>query len=378
MFSHHSESPFPCNKKPVCPVISTRSGVNNTSSRFFRNKAFTLVELLVVIAIIGVLVGLLLPAIQAAREAARRAQCTNNMKQLGLALQNHHASRQTFPLGTKVKIRGPGKIDVYTSAITELLPYLEQGNLSNLYNFEKQWEDQTPEVTATPIAVLDCPSSPGENPRTDPSLEGIVDNNTYGICEYALSFGATDAICIDTPFQGGGPGPIPEELRGMFGFSWGVGMKKITDGSSNTFALGEAASAEHWTVCHKKNGACEVVTDSSAWMGWIVPEPNNTAAFSIGLVVTSLYGCTIDPINKYPVTDTFLELAELHVFDPNGHCKSTLEGGRSSISNFRSDHPGGCYFLYADASVRFLTESLDIDTYRALSTIQGEEVVSIP
>jgi len=378
MFTHHSVSRLLRIRNISGYSSSAPSKTNLARSQSSKNKAFTLVELLVVIAIIGVLVALLLPAIQAAREAARRAHCTNNMKQLGLALQNHHASMQVFPLGTKVVAdKGPGRFDVYTSAITELLPYLEQGNLSNLYNFDEQWENQTAEVTATPIAVLDCPSSPGLNPRTDTTLDGIVQNNTYGISDYALSFGATDAICLRTPFQGGGPGPVPEVLRGMFGFNWGVGMKKITDGSSNTFAMGEAASSEHWHVCH--GAGCTVPNEGrSAWMGWIVPEPNNTAVFNIGLVVTSLYGCTIDPANKYPVTDTFLQISELHVFDPKGHCKSSLEGGGSSISNFRSDHPGGCYFLYADASTRYLADSLDIEVYRALSTIQGEEVVDLP
>lgn len=375
MFTHHSEGPLPGNRKFSGPFRFIQNKDCDSRSYFSRSKAFTLVELLVVIAIIGVLVALLLPAIQAAREAARRSQCSNNMRQLGLALQNHHATKQVFPLGTKVKVKGPGSFQVYTSAITELLPYLEQGNLSNLYDFDKQWENQTAEVSATAIAVLDCPSSPGDNPRTDYNLEGIVDNNVYGISDYALSLGASDAICLKTPFQGGGPGPVPEELRGMFGFNWGVAMKKITDGSSNTFAIGEAASDEHWAVCH--GAGCTVPGGGTAWMGWIVPEPNNTAAFSTGLMVTSLYGCTIDPVNKWPVTDTYLEISELQVFDPNGHCKSSLEGGKSSVSNFRSDHPSGCYFLYGDGSVRFITESVDLVTYRALSTIQGEEIVSL-
>src|SRR5262249_30173307 len=107
-------------------------------------RAFTLVELLVVIAIIGVLVALLLPAIQAAREAARRANCTSNMKQIGIALHNYHNSLKTFPQGQVMTgITNMKGINIYCGAHSSLLPYLEEESLKNIYNFNAGWTSQS-------------------------------------------------------------------------------------------------------------------------------------------------------------------------------------------------------------------------------------------
>jgi len=336
-------------------------------------RGFTLVELLVVIAIIGVLVALLLPAIQAAREAARRSQCTNNMKQLGLSLQNYYSARQEFPVGSIVQVTA-----VFAGAFTELLPYMEQENLKGQYQFDQEWRFQTPQVSATPIPSLDCPSSTGENPKTHPVLLGIIPNDTYGVTEYALSHGASDAMCIQSPALGDGPGAMPAELRGMFGFNWGVSINKITDGTSNTFALGEAAGSSNWPICTEPGcDADDLVADVSgevptAWAGWVIPHPNIGIP---GLIVTSIYGCTMERMNKYPVTETNLSVSGL-IFPLN--CPDSSSGGLHNMSNFRSDHPSGCNFAYADGSVHFLADGIDFITYRALSTIQGDEIVALP
>ena len=358
---------------PVPSVLPLRRA---PAERFARSRSgfgFTLVELLVVIAIIGVLVALLLPAIQAAREAARRAQCTNNMKQLGLGLQNYHGVHHQFPSGSTLGAFP----DVLTGAAIEILPYLEQANLTNLFDPNEQWENQRADVSATPIPLFDCPSTSEENPKRHPILEGVVDNDTYGTMDYAFSKGASDAFCLTAPLRDPGPGDMPAQLRGAFDIEWGASIKTMTDGTSNTFAMGEASGSPNWHVCHGAGcTVADLVPDGSglsptAWQGWIIPEPNSSSFFAGGLIVTSMYGCTIDPMNKYPVTDTFIEVTNL--FFPPG-CPRTTD----SVSNFRSDHPGGCNFLYADGSVHFLSEGIDIFTYRALSTISGDEVAAAP
>jgi len=372
--------------KGMRPVRSERACRERArSERACSLCGFTLVELLVVIAIIGVLVALLLPAIQSAREAARRAQCVNNLKQVGIALQNYHSARQEFPVGSDVVMSLPLNIDVLSTAFTQLLPFLEQTALADAYiHFDNNgnpvsWTDQTPAVTSTPVSTLDCPSSAGENPKLHPVLAGVVPNDTYGTTDYGLSYGATDAICMQTPVNGGGPGNVPERLRGMFGFAWKVAIRQITDGTSNTFALGEAASSPNWPVC--RGFQCSTVVPDgtggipTAWMGCIVAHPNLRGI--PGLIVSGNYGCTLEPMNKFPVTETILSVGDLLSFDPAQICESSADSDTdSSISNFRSDHPSGCNFVLADGSVRFFTEGIDFITYQALSTVSGDEVVS--
>jgi prepilin-type N-terminal cleavage/methylation domain-containing protein/prepilin-type processing-associated H-X9-DG protein len=345
-------------------------------------RGFTLVELLVVIAIVGVLVALLLPAIQAAREAARRSQCINHLKQFGIALHNYHGTNRSFPQGAVMKTVN----QVYTNAYAALLPYFEESALHSIYNPDRPWEDQQPGVAATAIAVFKCPSSGAENPFFDELLGRVVKDTTFGLGEYAFSMGYTDAFCTQRDGLEISAGRITKTQQGMFNMEWGAAIRQITDGTSKTIAIGDASGDSKWQVCHGANcTAADLVPDplgrpTSAAIGWIIGEPNSTAFFADLGPKSSAYACTIEPMNKNPVTDTFLDFGQ-YVSDfsklgttPGHYCKPSFEGGKHSVSNFRSNHPGGCNFLMADGSVAFLAEDIDMPSYRARSTIAGGEM----
>lgn len=357
-------------------------------------RGFTLVELLVVIAIIGILVALLLPAIQAAREAARRSQCVNNLKQIGIALHNYHNSNKKFPNGWWVRNAPDG---FYANVNTKLLPYFEEASLHNIYDQNEAWYDQEipPKVPvsvgALPIPLFNCPSTSEPNPIQHAELTRILGggrNSVFGTTDYAYCKGATDAYCLDlrgwtlgskVEFR---PGPIDPTLQGMFSIQWGAAIRQITDGTSKTIAVGDASGDPKWKVCHGRGCTVAVPETTTgevpyAWFPWIAGQPNSTQYYNGGkFIVTSLFAATVEPMNKYPVTDSYIEINTFYNPNTAVSCLDSRQGGKDYASNYRSNHPGGCNFLMGDGSVTFLNESMDLLVYQARSTVAGEEVIS--
>jgi prepilin-type N-terminal cleavage/methylation domain-containing protein/prepilin-type processing-associated H-X9-DG protein len=331
-----------------------------------KNKAFTLVELLIVIAIIGVLMALLLPAVQYARESARRASCQNNLRQFGLALHNYHDVNKAFP-AAMVFMQGSAD-QASACANAALLPYLEHTNAQNMLNPNLPWWAQSPQVATLKLPIFICPSDTAPNPTTYPFIAsfglpvgGTFANSSYGHCK-----GLYDALCFS---PGLAPPPFTNE-SGLFDFNSFRSMSDITDGTSNSFAMGEAASG--FPICHGIGCSQPDPNNQRSSHGWLIGGHNQATWNAYGFVYSGNKCSTVEPLNKKPVTDSIHDVGATFNSNPS------YRGGPHWVSNFRSYHAGGGYFLYADGSVRYCGQTIHMGTYRALSTIAGNEVVTPP
>ena len=327
--------------------------------------AFTLVELVVVIAVIGILIAVLLPAVQSAREAARQTQCKCNLRQFGLALANYETANHCYPAG--VMTDSSGSV-IYASAYTALLAFFEERALKDLYDPSKPFSQQSPTALAAVVPVFVCPSNDKPNPISLPALAAFGIPTVYGATDYVLSKGSTDANCLTQQ-------KLPTERRGMFYFNIRTRPAEIADGTSKTFAIGEGAGGDRWPLC--RGVGCNDPFEGAAGPQfatnpWPIGAMGSAPFGSLGVLVASTWACTVEPLNKRPVTDSWIDITAL------GDCRASTEGGTHSTANFRSDHPGGGNFLYADGSVRFLSESIAMPIYRAISTIAGGESVNTP
>lgn len=345
-----------------------------------QKPGFTLIELLVVIAVIGILVGLLLPAVQAAREAARRMSCSNNLRQSCLAMQNYHAAFKRFPSGN-LFVKGGSPLDGSNTAWAAILPYLEQSATADLINPSLAWYLQTPTAVSTVEPVYLCPSDVTDSIHVhpflssqNPALPALPCGEKFASASYALSAGYSDSIVFGPRFA-----PRPHTpFTGVFGFNSETKLNRIqmNDGSSNTMMIGEAASG--FELC--EGIGCEQplvanaslpLADDFAQHGWLIAAACPSNFFAGGMRYAGGYCSTVEPINKKPVTDSFYDLSR--IFDPT----PSWQGGPHWCSNFRSHHTGGAQFGFCDGSVQFLTESIELELYRNLSTVMGGEVVSL-
>jgi prepilin-type N-terminal cleavage/methylation domain-containing protein/prepilin-type processing-associated H-X9-DG protein len=376
-------------------------GPASEKERAVKHRAFTLVELLVVIAIIGVLVALLLPAVQAAREAARRSQCTNNLKQLGLALLNHESAKGRFPQNEQVVTKLPSGREERRDLASHLVmasPYIEAANLTNAVNLDPSAPVVPGEqlvngvkLSRLPLAVLSCPTDHKTGLQNGDGLTALAGLSVgpVAVTSYAGSMGAqimgsfgncnlrssnfvpdggalydldrdgedwfNTTSSMSPPCNGAGRGNIradcsvPAHISGVFGRgNWATTMREVEDGTSNTIAMGE-------------------ILPSNSGYQWI-----NGWTRSEGL-----WFATTAPLNLS--TDP-----EVYQAGGGGRgggstalpaCRD-WENDFNAAMGFKSRHPGGVNFVYCDGSVHYLDEGIDYGTYQRLGARSDGEAVS--
>lgn len=333
--------------------------------------AFTLVELLVVIAIIGVLVGLLLPAVQAAREAARRSQCSNNLKQQGLALHNYHSAYNIFPPArfasgqlTNSAFMTQGVKN--TTGWAMLLPFFEQQAAYEQYNFDVcSSSSRNPGLSAPVIgddtmnhpvyslrfSVLECPShvDAGKVFSVNPGTEDLYSLREARRTSYFFSTGQyTDN---NSPY----PNLAARRLRGLgaFGTDGAAKLSDVSDGTSNSIAIGESIG-----------GNSKV---DEKWGPWGL---NGSRTCCFGAVAANANTA----VPGTPITFTAAHERDYHI---NSAWRNDSLG-RQFAWTFGSQHPGGAMFAMCDGSVQFLSDSMDYLNFVRLSFILDGENAVLP
>jgi prepilin-type N-terminal cleavage/methylation domain-containing protein/prepilin-type processing-associated H-X9-DG protein len=299
-----------------------------------RRGAFTLIELLVVIAIIGVLVALLLPAVQAAREAARRTSCTNNLKQLGLAIHNHHDTMRYFPpSATSTTPFNPGWAPTHGWG-QFLLPFIEQTNMGSAYRWERDWfAPENQPVVSTPLKVCLCPSAPTN--RMDAGTPSSTPPGTWrsSPTDYTPTTRISQAV-----FDLGLASPAPADINGMMVTNMKLRFADVTDGTSNTIALAEdAGRPQRWRV--GKPVSQQVANTAASWA-----DRNNLIA----------------PVGS--LRDGSMR---------RGPCPMNC----TNDNELYSFHPAGCNAVFGDGSVRFLRSTITLTTLSSLITKAGLETL---
>lgn len=341
---------------------------SNTVSRSKTRSGFTLIELLVVIAIIAILVALLLPAVQQAREAARRSSCKNNLKQLGLALHNYHDQYNTFPpRHTTAAADGSGR---YHTWMTMILPYVEQSALYDNYDFSARMEDQRGDGgIGEMISTFICPS---DSPAGGPDAI----HKEYGMAPTSYSANAGYNWNAEHASKGGDDaGSVSSWHVGLFPSDSHMGMRDITDGTSNTIAVAETTLPGIDGGAYSGGmGDGERLsgnnTQTRFWgygFGWKNWGPRSWPALPGQASSVASYPFPDFCIGSTYCLDQTIGYASPPIYYFCGGINSRYVCSGSS-------HTGGEQVLFADGSVRFLNENMHYGTWLNLNGIKDGNV----
>jgi prepilin-type N-terminal cleavage/methylation domain-containing protein/prepilin-type processing-associated H-X9-DG protein len=341
-------------------------------------RGFTMIELLVVIAILSALVALLLPAVQGAREAARRAACVNNLKQIGIALHNYERSNSCFPPGGVTGQETPLDCGSFTNRgrghgiFAFILPYIEQQSTYNAINFNFGTIGQQVSMNvgainytglSTRLNAYICPSDSAQTPPLNKLIDPVqgLTFNPYSQGSYAGVVGTVDIFrwscgCPATSDDGQVCFKTSVELMpdGAFGYNHSFQMCEFRDGLSNTLLVGEFARFlnDPDTIFNVWNTALPIESPTKPGVTRLNGLMTTVPKLNAGLRIPDYPQSSPENWKLYP---------------------ANLQMGQFGA---RSRHPGGVYFLFADGSVKFLKDSIDMNgVYRPLSTRDHNEIV---
>ncbi|TWU58331.1 DUF1559 domain-containing protein [Rubripirellula reticaptiva] len=351
---------------------------------FHQRHGFTLVELLVVIAIIGILVGLLLPAVQSAREAARRMQCSNNLKQITLAMHNYESTHRKLPANYTIGSGTSGNFSIFA----QMAPFYEEGNVLDMIHFDRPLNvgccpgtlvSPHDTAAATAIPTLSCPSESQDRTFFVTSLSGNGPTQPYSGTNYAMNTGTGVGTLYDTR--------VPTD--GVLWINSKVGFEAITDGLSNTAAFSEhllgvleqSPTEPANDMLRRRtmfNVTCAFISRSMppavpGMTGYILPaDPNQMEAYTRA---SSLHRGWSGQRGAGWINGREYWTGYTHYHPPQSGIPDMQSCGWG-VFGARSNHPGGVHMARCDGSVNFVNESIDLEVWRSLGTRNGHEVIN--
>ena len=331
-------------------------------------RGFTLIELLVVIAIIAILIALLLPAVQQAREAARRTQCKNNLKQIGLALHNYESTYRRIPCGWN-GVHDPHQGTTFRwSYLAAILPYVDQGNTFNQLNMDltlyPPGGGNPPRPEHVPVISQIIPTylCPSDRSAVIVDSAGNADSapTNYKTCS------GSGINNVNDPNDDGDPGMAAD---GMFSSLTWQRLASATDGLSNTVFVAESLLGPGGADIPAGQDA-----DPQLYMALVVP-PTNVTASNCDQAIPGGTNRFVASRGRLWAGQAYENTMYNHFFTPNSNRFDCYFWVNRGLTSARSRHVGGVQCLLGDGAVRFVSDSIDLGTWRALGTRSGGEVV---